>query len=131
MGDSVTTSAEPTPVAATTPRKNVCAVYDLVDCGPRRRFTVAGLKGPLLVSNCENATQATARDLLADAMLRLDDGSDDLDVTIHDELVAEPWLARADQRLSQMKTVMSIAPDWARGLPLKAEGAVMMRYGKS
>jgi len=25
---------------------------------------------------------------------------------------------------------MGAAPDWARDLPLKAEGAVMMRYGK-
>jgi DNA polymerase bacteriophage-type len=78
----------------------------------------------------ENATQATARDLLADAMLRLDDGSDDLDVTIHDELIAEPLISHADERLIQMKTAMSIAPDWASDLPLKAEGAVMMRYGK-
>jgi hypothetical protein len=63
-------------------------------------------------------------------MLKLDDGSDDLDVTIHDELIAEPPLDRAHQRLAQMLTAMSIAPDWARDLPLKAEGAVMMRYGK-
>jgi DNA polymerase len=78
----------------------------------------------------ENATQATARDLLADAMLKLDDGSDDLAVTIHDELIAEPPLDRAQDRLTQMLTAMGAAPDWARDLPLKAEGAVMMRYGK-
>jgi DNA polymerase len=78
----------------------------------------------------ENATQATARDLLADAMLRLDDGSDDLDVTVHDELIAEPLLEHAQARLQKMKDVMSTPPDWAHGLPLAAEGAVMMRYGK-
>jgi DNA polymerase len=78
----------------------------------------------------ENATQAMARDLLADAMLRLDDGSDDLDVTVHDELIAEPLIPRAQARLQQMKNIMSTPPDWAHGLPLAAEGAVMMRYGK-
>jgi DNA polymerase len=77
----------------------------------------------------ENATQAMARDLLADAMLRLDD-CDDLDVTVHDELIAEPLIERAQARLQQMKRVMSTPPDWAHGLPLAAEGAVMMRYGK-
>jgi DNA polymerase bacteriophage-type len=78
----------------------------------------------------ENATQAVARDLLADAMRRLDDGSDDLNVTIHDELIAEPPLDRAEERLAQMKNVMSKPPTWARDLPIKAEGAVMERYGK-
>jgi DNA polymerase len=78
----------------------------------------------------ENATQAVARDLLADAMLRLDDGSDDLNVTIHDELIAEPPLDRAEERLAQMKNVMSRPPAWAHGLPVKAEGALMERYGK-
>jgi DNA polymerase len=79
----------------------------------------------------ENATQATARDLLADAMVRLDNGADDLAVTIHDELIAEPLAERADQRLAEMKIAMGRPPDWARGLPLKAEGAVMTRYGKT
>jgi DNA polymerase len=78
----------------------------------------------------ENATQAVARDLLADAMLRLDDGSDDLDVTIHDELIAEPPLDRAEARLARMKAVMSKPPSWAHDLPTKAEGALMERYGK-
>jgi DNA polymerase len=78
----------------------------------------------------ENAAQAVARDLLADAMLRLDDGSDDLIVTIHDELIAEPPLDRAEGRLAQMKNVMSRPPIWAHDLPIKAEGGVMERYGK-
>jgi hypothetical protein len=68
---------------------------------------------------------------LADAMVRLDNGADDLAVTIHDELIAEPLAERADQRLAEMKIAMGRPPDWARGLPLKAEGAVMTRYGKA
>lgn len=95
---------------------------------PDRKWSRIDTWGGKLV---ENATQAVARDLLADAMLRLDDGSDDLDVTIHDELIAEPPLDRAEERLTAMKLVMSRPPAWAHGLPLAAEGAVITRYGKS
>jgi DNA polymerase len=78
----------------------------------------------------ENGTQAVARDLLAGALLQLDDDDDDLLTTIHDEIIAEPLQARADARLAAMKEVMGVAPSWAYGLPLKAEGSVMGRYGK-
>jgi DNA polymerase len=78
----------------------------------------------------ENMTQAVARDLLAGAVLQLDDDDDDLLTTIHDEIIAEPLEARADARLREMKAVMGEAPSWAYGLPLKAEGGVMARYGK-
>ena len=78
----------------------------------------------------ENMTQAVARDLLAGAVLQLDNDDDDLLTTIHDEIIAEPLHARADARLATMKEVMGVAPSWAYGLPLKAEGAVMARYGK-
>ena len=78
----------------------------------------------------ENMTQATARDLLAGAVLQLDNDDDDLLTTIHDEIIAEPVLTRADARLATMKEVMGVAPSWAYGLPLKAEGSVMGRYGK-
>jgi DNA polymerase len=78
----------------------------------------------------ENMTQAVARDLLAGAVLQLDNDDDDLLTTIHDEIIAEPLKARADARLATMKEVMGVAPQWAYGLPLKAEGAVLARYGK-
>jgi DNA polymerase len=78
----------------------------------------------------ENMTQAVARDLLAGAVLQLDNDDDDLLTTIHDEIIAEPLQARADARLAEMKAVMGVAPQWAYGLPLKAEGSVMARYGK-
>jgi DNA polymerase len=78
----------------------------------------------------ENMTQAVARDLLAGAVLQLDNDDDDLLTTIHDEIIAEPLEARADARLAEMKAVMGEAPSWAYGLPLKAEGSVMGRYGK-
>ena len=78
----------------------------------------------------ENATQAAARDLLAHSVIALDDDDNDLLTTIHDEIIAEPLAGRADARLREMKAVMGEAPPWAYGLPLKAEGGVMARYGK-
>jgi DNA polymerase len=99
--------------------------YDGLDW--RKKWTRIRTWGGKLV---ENATQAMARDLLADAMLRLDDDSDDLDVTVHDELIAEPEIEYAHARLAEMKAVMSAPPSWASGLPLAAEGALMTRYGK-
>jgi DNA polymerase len=78
----------------------------------------------------ENMTQAVARDLLAGAVLQLDNDDNDLLTTIHDEIIAEPLKARADARLKEMKAAMGEAPSWAYGLPLKAEGSVMGRYGK-
>ena len=78
----------------------------------------------------ENATQATARDLLADALLRLDDTTDDLLTTVHDEVIAEPKLSRARDRLAEMQAVMGSAPSWASGLPLATEGSLMTRYAK-
>lgn len=78
----------------------------------------------------ENATQAIARDLLADALLRLDALDIPLDTTIHDEVIAEPLQCDAVRTLASMKTIMSVPPLWGTGLPLAAEGKLMSRYGK-
>jgi len=44
-------------------------VFDLKNCGPRSRFMILTEEGPVLVHNC---TQATARDLMLPALLRLE-----------------------------------------------------------
>lgn len=76
-----------------------------------------------------NVTQATARDLMAAAMLRLDAaGGYDLILTVHDEIVAE-----ADQghgSLAEFEKLMSELPPWAAGLPVKVEGYAATRYRK-
>lgn len=78
----------------------------------------------------ENATQAVARDVLADAMLRLDAAGVPLNTTIHDEIIAEPEERHADDTLAVMQAVMSTPPSWGRGLPLGSSGGAMYRYGK-
>lgn len=77
----------------------------------------------------ENIVQGTARDLLADAMLRAH-RSETYDVTlsIHDEVMAEvdDWLC--DQH--EFDGIMMEVPDWADGCPISAEGFNSFRYKK-
>lgn len=68
----------------------------------------------------ENIVQATARDLLALAMLRLRDAGFEIVMHIHDEVVLE--IPIGTSCVEDVCTVMGIAPDWASGLPLRADG---------
>lgn len=72
----------------------------------------------------QHATQAIARDLLADALLRCKD----LDIVghVHDEAINE----LADGATPQLAARMSKAPPWAQGLKLKAHGFESDRYRK-
>jgi DNA polymerase len=72
---------------------------------------------------CENITQAVANDLLRHALRQLDD----VVLHVHDEIVLETANPDAPNTLQQ---VMCTPPEWAAGLPLSAEVAVMNRYGK-
>lgn len=77
----------------------------------------------------ENITQAVARDLMADAMLRChEEGMYDVILSVHDELIAE-----CDEGVGSVKdfeTVMAHVPDWAAGCPVSAEGWTGYRYKK-
>lgn len=76
----------------------------------------------------ENVTQAVARDIMAEAMIGLQDLP--LIATIHDELIAEVAAAEADSTLERMLQVMRQTPAWAGGLPMNAAGVVASRYHK-
>ena len=76
----------------------------------------------------ENATQAAARDIMAEAMLRAFRRGRHVPVmTVHDELVYT--LDRAASGWSLMQDLMLEAPPWAGGLPLAGESKIMRRYG--
>ena len=81
--------------------------------------------GPKLV---ENIVQATARDLLALAMLRLRDAGFDIVMHIHDEAVLE--VPEGVSSVEEICKIMAIAPDWATGLPLRADGYECPFYKK-
>jgi len=73
----------------------------------------------------ENVTQALSRDLMADAMLRLEARGFNLLLTVHDEIVADD-----NGLLPLFKQVMLTIPDWAKGLPVDAEVFSCQRYRK-
>jgi DNA polymerase len=76
----------------------------------------------------ENVTQAVARDVMAEALLRLryDKNCRPL-LTVHDELVCE---AQSGFTVDDLGCVMEVVPLWATGLPVEAEVEWMPFYGK-
>ena len=79
---------------------------------------------------CENITQAAAHDLLRETLRTLDREGFAAVAHVHDEAVVECDEADADRVSARMHEIMTTAPAWAEGLPLAAEGSIMLRYGK-
>lgn len=79
----------------------------------------------------ENITQAIARDCLCDTMQRIyyDAGLPIL-MHIHDEIVCEVPESEAAGKLAVMNNIMSVGPEWAKGLPLKGDGYISKFYKK-
>jgi len=76
----------------------------------------------------ENVVQAIARDILAQSMLRLRNAGFEIVMHIHDEAVLEVPLGSSS--VEEVCSVMGIAPDWAVGLPLRADGYECPFYRK-
>ncbi|GLC79302.1 DNA polymerase [Lacrimispora brassicae] len=81
--------------------------------------------GPKLV---ENIVQGTARDLLAEAMLRLRQAGFDIVMHVHDEAVLEVPFGTASA--PEVCTIMAEPPEWVEGLPLQADGYECEFYKK-
>ncbi|MGV0954710.1 MAG: hypothetical protein ACOYBR_10390 [Fluviibacter sp.] len=79
---------------------------------------------------CENVVQASAHDLLRHALRRLDAEGFETIGHIHDEIIVECDTATACETAERVHAVMTENPAWATGLPLAAEGKIMLRYGK-
>jgi DNA polymerase len=78
----------------------------------------------------ENITQAAAHDLLRETLRALDREGFTAVAHVHDEAVVECDAADAERVSARMHEIMTTAPAWAKGLPLAAEGSIMLRYGK-
>ena len=76
----------------------------------------------------ENIVQATARDCLADAMLRLDEAGYRIQMHVHDEVVIEAPAGK--EKLEDIVAIMATNSSWNRGLPLAAAGYVTPYYKK-
>lgn len=74
----------------------------------------------------ENATQAVARDVLANGMLQAQSAGMSIVLSVHDEIIAETHAHTASDLVACMVTL----PTWAAGLPLAAEGYASTRYRK-
>jgi DNA polymerase len=79
----------------------------------------------------ENVVQAISRDLMVDAMLKLEKAGFPVVFSVHDEIVCEVEdKDTAPERISEFVDIMSTPPEWGAGLPLEVEGYVSQRYRK-
>lgn len=76
----------------------------------------------------ENITQAVARDILAEAIIRLDAAGWAVVLSVHDEIVVE--CEKGYRTLDEFTHCMAEPPIWASGLPIAVEGWRGMRYRK-
>jgi DNA polymerase len=76
----------------------------------------------------ENVVQAIARDLMAEAMLRIEKAGYEIVLTVHDELLAERKKGFGD--LKHFCDLMNESPEWAKGCPINVEGWQGDRYRK-
>ncbi|MGL5113607.1 MAG: DNA polymerase [Flavobacterium sp.] len=108
-----------------------------------RKFTEEGTYGGRLV---ENITQAVARDLMAEAMLRCEEAGFKILLSVHDELIAESAIEPKREKdrikcfgmgtlfyitnLDYFIDLLTTKPEWAKGCPIAAEGWTGFRYRK-
>lgn len=91
-----------------------------------KKWVRLGTHGGSLV---ENADQASSRDLLAEAMYRVDqDERFALLLSIHDEVIAEAPIGTCSRE--EFENIMAEVPRWAYGMPIKAEGWIGPRMRK-
>lgn len=77
----------------------------------------------------ENITQATARDLLAEAMKRLENKSLDIVGHVHDEVILE--VPKGSITVDEVCGIMNQNPKWADGMPIDSDGYTGLYYFKS
>lgn len=83
--------------------------------------------GPKLV---ENIVQATSRDCLRDAMIRVAEVFPGIVMHVHDEMIVEVNEEQAEDALSYMQSCMGAPMDWAPGLLLRGDGYITKYYRK-
>ena len=71
-------------------------------------------------------TQATARDLLAEAMWRLEQAGYDIVAHVHDEVILE--VPKGSTTVDAVCGIMNQNPSWAERLPLSSAGYVGEKF---
>lgn len=78
---------------------------------------------------CENLCQAFCRDLLANALITVEEAGWPIVIHVHDEIVCEvPDAEEYTEKV--LENLMCQLPPWAKGFPLAAEGQRLKRYAK-
>ncbi len=76
----------------------------------------------------ENIVQAISRDILTDAMMKLEDAKYNIILEVYDEIVCE---TKDDfGSLEEMITIMTSPPSWGKDIPLTVKGYREVRYRK-
>lgn len=78
----------------------------------------------------ENIVQAIARDIMGDAMLRINYNGYEIKMTVHDEIVTLVRADAAPESLEDIVDIMTQSIAWAKGLPLRADGFLTPYYKK-
>ncbi len=77
----------------------------------------------------ENQCQSVAYDLMAEAMLRLEDsGTYTPILSVHDEAIAEADIGTGN--VKEFEQLVATMPEWAEDMPVTAEGWAGFRYRK-
>lgn len=100
-----------------------CITYEGIGTG--KKWERIESYGPKLV---ENIVQGIARDILAEAMMRLYKNGYKITMHIHDEVVLE--VEGNVSTVEEVCRIMKISPTWAKDLPLNADGYECKFYKK-
>ena len=100
-----------------------CITYEGIGTG--KKWERIESYGPKLV---ENIVQGIARDILAEAMMRLYKNGYKITMHIHDEVVIE--VEENVSTVEEVCRIMKISPTWAKDLPLNADGYECKFYKK-
>lgn len=76
----------------------------------------------------ENVVQATARDIMAHAVVNLEAAGYRVVLRVHDEVAAE--VPEGFGSLAEFEAILTQLPEWARDWPIRAEGWEGVRYHK-
>jgi DNA polymerase len=118
--------AAPKIVEQMTPWKTLQDAVQIMAVNPKtRQWGPQRMYGGLWT---ENVVQATARDLMADAKLRVRPAGYPSILTVHDEVVSEVPAGFGD--LKEFEKLLTELPGWAAGIPVAAEAWRGFRYRK-
>ncbi len=99
-------------------------VFDLVNCGPRKRFAVKTPNGEILIAH--NCVQGIAADIMAIGAHNAEQNGFPIITLIHDQALGDFNGKEASEFVRHLTNL----PAWADGLPIEAEGGLVDFYKK-